>query len=177
VVASFVQREVRCFPIPHGPSTVQESVHRPDLVDMAVRLLQAMNWRGLAEVEFMEDPRNGGAVLMEVNPRFWASVHLAIVCGVDFPRLLYLLATGRTVPEVHDYPAGRRCRWLLPGDALHFLVNPERWKMKPGFFDFFDPNTVDDTLSLSDPGPTLGFALAALRYAFDREMWGFIFRR
>ncbi|MGE5483746.1 MAG: ATP-grasp domain-containing protein [Ignavibacteriales bacterium] len=176
-LASFVQREIRCFPIPHGPSTVQESVHRPDLVDLALKLLKRMGWTGLAEVEFMEDPRDGMPVFMEVNPRFWASLHLAVECGVDFPYLLYLLATGRDVPNRHEYPAGLKCRWLLPGDVLHFISNPQRLRMEPGFFEFFRRDVMDDIMSLSDPGPTLGFILAAARYAFDPVMWRFMFRR
>jgi len=176
-LASFVQREIRCFPIPHGPSTMQESVIRPDLVEAALRLLNAMDWGGLAEVEFMEDPRDGSPVLMEVNPRFWASLHLAVECGIDFPHLLYLLATGRDVPERHEYPSGLKCRWLLPGDILHFLANPERWRMQPGFFEFFRSDTRDDIISLSDPGPALGFVVAAVRYSIDPAMWRFMFRR
>ncbi|MGE5542071.1 MAG: ATP-grasp domain-containing protein, partial [Bacillota bacterium] len=176
-IASFVQREIRCFPIPHGPSTVQESVKRPDLIELALRLLEHMGWTGLAEVEFMEDPRDGTPVFMEVNPRFWASLHLAVECGVDFPYLLYLLATGRDVPTRHEYPAGLKCRWLLPGDILHFVSNPQRLRMEPGFFESFRRDVMDDIMSLSDPGPTLGFILAAARYAFDPAMWRFMFRR
>jgi len=176
-VATFVQREIRHYPIPHGPSTLQESVWRPDLVDLALKVLESLEWRGLAEVEFMEDPRDGAPVFMEVNPRFWASLHLAVECGVDFPTLLYRLATGRPVHHVHEYAVGLRCRWLLPGDILHFLTNPNRWDMSPGFFDFSDGKTRDDILSLTDPGPAIGFGLACLRYVLDPEMWEFMLRR
>jgi hypothetical protein len=34
-----------------------------------------------------------------------------------------------------------------------------------------------DILSWSDPGPTLGFMMAAARYMFDRELWRFVIRK
>ncbi len=175
--ASFVQREVRCFPPERGPSTVQESVWRPDLVEMAAHLMRKLNWQGVAEVEFMVDPRNGRAVFMEVNPRFWGSLHTAILAGVDFPWLLYRLAVDGDVKEVSTYTAGVRCRWLLPGDILHFIYNKNRFSMDPPFFSTRNSGLHDDIVSLEDPLPALGFFLACLRYVFDPGMWKLMFFR
>ncbi|MFZ5925423.1 MAG: ATP-grasp domain-containing protein [Bacillota bacterium] len=177
VRAAFVQKELRGYPLFGGPSTLQESVRQPELVDMAVALAQAMGWYGVCEVEFMIDPRNGQPVLMEVNPRFWGSLQMSIYAGVDFPYLLYRMAMDGDVRPVFEYEVGLRCRWLLPGDTLHFLANPKRWEMGPGFFDFWDPRTRDDIISLSDPGPTVGFFLACCRYVFDPRMWRFVVTR
>jgi predicted ATP-grasp superfamily ATP-dependent carboligase len=173
--ASFVQEELRWFPLQYGASTLQESVHRPDLVALATRLLSPIGWRGPVEVEFMEDP-SGTPYLMEVNPRFWASLALAIRCGVNFPLLTVQLAAGEEAWGPNEYPTGLRTRWLLPGDLLHFAVNPHRFRMHPSFFQTNDRLTQDDILSWDDPGPTFGFFLAALRYIWDPEMWRFLMR-
>lgn len=174
--ASFVQEELRGYPLWGGPSTLQESLHRPDLIDLAARLLAPLQWRGPVEVEFLEDPRTGEPVLMEINPRFWASLDLAVACSVDFPRWTADLALGRTPQLADGYPDGRRCRWLLPGDILHFLANPDRLHMNPGFFQTMDSRTHDDILSWHDPLPAVGFFLAFLRYAFDLRMWRMVIR-
>jgi predicted ATP-grasp superfamily ATP-dependent carboligase len=176
-VATFVQRELRHFPVQDGLSTLQESVWRPDLVERAVALLRAIGWYGLAEVEFMEHPETGEALLLEINPRFWASVQLAIACGVDFPYLLHQVALGQPVDEVHTYTLGQRCRWLLPGDLLHFLSNPDRGRMDPPFFRFRDGATTYDGLYRDDPGATLGVLLSCGHYLFDRDLWGLLGRR
>jgi predicted ATP-grasp superfamily ATP-dependent carboligase len=176
LVTSFVQEELRGYPLWGGPSTLQESVERPDLVDLALRLLAPIGWCGPVEVEFMEDPRTGEPVLMEINPRFWASVDLAVRCGVDFPRFTVELALGVVPDAPKEYPVGRRCRWLLPGDLLHFIANPKRLHMNPPFFKTIDSRTHDDILSLDDPLPTLGFCLASLRYSLDFKMWRMILR-
>src|SRR5919197_1019369 len=176
-VASFVQKELRHFPVRDGLSTMQESVSRPDLVERAVTLLQAIGWFGLAEVEFMEHPETGEALLLEVNPRFWASIQLAIACGVNFPYLLYRLATGQPIKESHGYTVGRRCRWLLPGDILHFLANPERSQMDPPFFDFSADGMIYDGFYPEDKRATLGVLLSTAHYLFDADLWGMLLRR
>lgn len=64
---------------------------------------------------------DGTAYLMEVNPRFWGSLQLAIDSGVDFPWWLYLASTGQTVPEVPWQH--RRVRWLLGDlDRLYLVL-------------------------------------------------------
>lgn len=101
---------------------------------MAIRLLRELNWYGLAMVEFKVDPRDGVPKLMEINPKLWGSLNLAIASGVDFPALLYRLAVDGDVRPVFDYQVGVRCRFLL-ADSLHFLANPHRFRLKPSFFN------------------------------------------
>lgn len=169
-----VQRRIRSYPISGGPSTLRETVHNQELVEVAFKLLKALNWVGVAMVEFRVDSRDNVPKLMEVNPRFWGSLELSVFSGVDFPYLLYKLVTEGDVEPCMDYKSGIKCRWLLPGDILWYLNSPSKLKNLPEFLDF---NTHFDILSLEDPGPVFGFALAAGRYMFDRNMWKFILRK
>ena len=175
--AVFVHKRLREFPVKGGPSTLRESVHKPELVDISIRLLKSINWHGVAMVEFKEDPRDGQCKIMEINPRFWGSLPLAIVAGVDFPYLLYKMVTEGDVEPVMEYPAGIRCRWLLPGDILHFTFNPDRFKLEPSFFDFSKNNRRDDFISWKDPGPTFGFFVIAFASLFSVKKWKHVFFR
>ena len=175
--ASFVQKELRHFPLDRGPSTMQESVWLPDLIELAVGLLKDLNWQGIAEVEFMLDEKDGKFKFMEINPRFWNSLYLSMLAGVDFPWLLYRLIIEGDVPEVSDYRTDVKCRWSLPGDILHFLVNKNRFRMDPPLWAGKKSGVYDDVLSLSDPGPTVGFIMACLHFLPDREMWKQMFDR
>lgn len=172
--ASFVQREVRNYPINRGPSTVHESVIYPEIIEQAKKLLSHVPWYGVADIEFMIDPRNGQPKLMEINPRFWSSVHLSIRCGIDFPWILYQLAMGHEIKPATEYVNGKRGRSLLPGDVLHFLSNSKRWSMDPPLWTTSLP---DDMISLKDPLPTIGFVLSALRYSVNIDSWKFLIRR
>lgn len=175
--AVFAHKRLREFPIKGGPSTLRESIHKPELLNMSIKLLKALNWYGVAMVEFKEDPRDGQCKLMEINPRFWGSLQLSILSGVDFPYLLYKMAVNGDVEPVMNYPEGVRCRWLLPGDILHFLSNPNRFRMNPSFFNFSKNNRHDDFVSWKDPGPTLGFFIIALISIFNIKMWKHVFFR
>ena len=170
-LAIFAQKEIRSFPVQDGASTLQESVWRPDLVDLTLQFLQKAGWSGIAEAEFIIDPRDGRPKLLEVNPRFWGSLQLAVQSGVDFPYLLYEWRCGRPVEPVLDYKVGQFCRQLLPYDFLHFLANPNRFHMEPSFFNFFDPDSGHSLFAPDDLGPIVGFFFSCGRYLFDPDKW------
>ncbi|WP_156300689.1 ATP-grasp domain-containing protein [Thermococcus sp. EP1] len=176
-VAVTVQRRIRSYPVSGGPSTLRETI-KGELAEKASKiaftLLRELKWYGIAMVEFRVDPRDNTPKIMEVNPRFWGSLQLSILAGVDFPYLLYKLFTDKKVEPVLDYKEGVQCRWLLPGDILWFLSSPNKLKNLKEFLKF---NTNYDILSLEDPGPTFGFILATLRFLFDKDMWEFVIRR
>lgn len=176
-VATFVQREVRHFPINHGPSTLQESIHDDELVQQCVKFAQSLGWVGILEMEFMRHATTGDLYFMEANTRFWNSLYLAHLCGVDFAYLYYLVSLGVSCPPVVDYTNGIRCRNLLPTDTLHFLTNPHRWMMSPSFFAGRKSGVFDDMIDVSDLGPLVGFALASGRYLFNPAMWRAVLHR
>jgi predicted ATP-grasp superfamily ATP-dependent carboligase len=107
---------------------------------------------------------------MEINPRFWGSLALAIAAGVNFPYLLLRMARGEKFKPVERYTLGTKCRWLLPGDLLHFIRNPERARLQPSFFKFRGPDLAYDILSLRDPLPVLARALTPLTFLYDPDM-------
>ncbi len=170
VKASFVHKRLREYPLTGGASTLRESVKRDDILGMGRSLLEALDWFGVAMVEFKLDPRDGIPKLMEINPRFWGSLSLAIAAGVNFPYLLYRMSLGEDIDPVERYHVGKRSRWLLPGDILHYVHNPNRRALSPSFFRFRDPDTTYDILSLHDPMPVLGRLLTPITFFYDQDM-------
>ncbi|MDP2681760.1 MAG: ATP-grasp domain-containing protein [Deltaproteobacteria bacterium] len=171
--AAFVYKRLREYPVSGGPSTLRESVKNDEIRDVAVSLLKSLNWVGVAMVEFRVDARDGKAKLMEINPRFWGSLQLAILSGMDFPYLLYKMAVDGDVEPAWDYETGIRCRWLIPGDILHFISNPERLRLNPSFFT---RTQGDDIISAADPMPIVGRVSSVLPFFFNKEMRRLIFR-
>jgi predicted ATP-grasp superfamily ATP-dependent carboligase len=164
VRAGFVHRRLREYPVTGGPSTLRESCNHEQAYTDAVRLLQDLRFVGVAMVEFKNDTRTGKANLLEVNPRFWGSLALAVDAGVNFPLLWTLMALGEDVAPVTSYRLGHRCRWLLPGDILHFIHNPNRWQLEPSFFRFRASHQTYDIIDARDPLPILGTMLSLLPY-------------
>lgn len=84
-----------------GPSTcrISEAVD-PALLKHVTALAAATDLTGVAMFEFRVDRRTGRHILLEVNPRFWGSLALAVSAGADFPAMLFqLLTTGRLDAE------------------------------------------------------------------------------
>ncbi len=113
-------------------------------------LLDALGWHGVAMVEFKREEATGRFVLMEVNPKFWGSLELAIVSGVDFPYLASRMAVEGEIDPVLSYREGVRFRWLLPLDLFHAITNPPSI---PRFLADFADLSIHSDLDLRDPLP------------------------
>jgi D-aspartate ligase len=111
-LASVVARRSRQFPRDFGQlSTYVETVDAPEVIEPAERLLSALRFTGIAEVEFKRDPRNGEMKILDINPRVWGWHTLSQRAGVDFPYLLWLLARGEPVPGARGRAGERWVHW------------------------------------------------------------------
>lgn len=124
-LAAFAHERLQQYPNSGGPSTDRVSIEAPELVELSLRLLRHLNWRGIAMVEWKVHPTDGKPRVLEINPRFWGSLELAVRSGLDFPALYARAATGETVTPVDGYQTGVRCRWMVPGEILRY-VSQER---------------------------------------------------
>ncbi len=128
--AAFAHERLQQFPTSGGPSTDRQGVRAPELIVFSTLLLKSLNWRGVAMVEWKIDSRDGTPKLMEINPRFWGSLELAVRSGIDFPTLYARAAIGEKLPPAHPYLSGLRCRWLMPGDILRYVTSSERESLR-----------------------------------------------
>lgn len=77
-------------------------------------ILAAVNHRGVFNVEFKFDARDGKFKIIEVNPRpFWLIGHIA-KAGLDLPWMAYLDANDLPVPEPAPYQIGRYGIYEIP---------------------------------------------------------------
>ena len=90
----FAHERVHEYPLTGGASSYRRSITPPAaMLHDAEKLLTALNWHGVAMVEFKMDAK-GQYWLMEINPRLWGSLALSIDAGVDFPLGLLQIARG-----------------------------------------------------------------------------------
>jgi predicted ATP-grasp superfamily ATP-dependent carboligase len=170
VLATFAHRRIREKPPSGGVSVVCESVEAPpEALNSAVRLLEKLNWSGVAMVEYKWDVADNLPKLMEINARFWGSLQLAVSAGVDFPYLFFRLANGEKTNPVTTYKIGIKSRWEL-GDLDHLLIRmrkesaqlalppgaASKWRVFTSFLgDFFKPSVRHEVLRPDDPEPFL----------------------
>jgi predicted ATP-grasp superfamily ATP-dependent carboligase len=103
-----------------GPSVMRISIYNKELDELGLKLLDALKWHGPAMVEFKFDIKEKKFKLMEINPRFWGSVNLAICAGVDFPYLYYTMARDGDCESVLKYKTGVLSHYSL-GVLLHMI--------------------------------------------------------
>ncbi len=162
VVAQFAHRRLREKPPEGGVSVYRESIALDShLAAAGRRLLEALNWQGVAMIECKRDQVTGQHVLMEINGRLWGSLQLAIDAGVDFPRLLVACALGESVPAVTQYQVGVRNRWFW-GDLDHLYLQLRNGGGPAGKLaalrDFLRvglPGTREEIWRWRDPAPFL----------------------
>jgi predicted ATP-grasp superfamily ATP-dependent carboligase len=154
-IAFFAHRRLREYPPTGGASVVAESIAcEPEMKHYGIKLLKALNWHGVAMVEFKKDYRDERTKLIEINPKFWGSLDLAITAGVDFPYLAYKLAVGERVNTVMNYRCGVKFRWLLPDDVLYLFSSMNKGASVRDFIKFREKNMYHD-ITLEDPLPTI----------------------
>ena len=163
-----VQQRIRANPPEGGTSTLRKTVQDPDLISLTDDLLSTLGWQGVAMAEFRLDPRDGMPKLMEINPRFWGSLALSVGAGVDFPHLLYQLATTGECETALDYKVGVQARHLL-GDIAHLLAREDKVPALQEFLRPADQPRSYDVLSTDD-------SLASVMY-FAAEVGKFVQRR
>jgi predicted ATP-grasp superfamily ATP-dependent carboligase len=126
-IAAFQHERMRENPPTGGVSVMRRSTPVTQaLFKDSVRLLRAMEWKGVAMVEYRYDPQTNQYWLMEVNGRFWGSLSLPVVCGVNFPYiLLESMGYGRLPKrKMGEYPVGVKCQQLSAD--LHWLITVGR---------------------------------------------------
>jgi len=150
----FMHRRVREYPASGGVSTCAESFHDARLEEYGRRLLDALGWHGVAMAEFRRDWRDGEFKLLEINPKFWGSLDLALAAGADFPGDLCRMARGETLGFTDAYDRNLRFHWpfSISGELFHLRSRPA--SLLEVALDFLNPR-VKSNLSLDDVRPHL----------------------
>lgn len=175
--AVHVYEELRQYPDSGGPAIHARSIEIEPWVHEMLELLEAVDWTGPAHIDVLFDPDDGTYKLLEVNPRLWSSLALAIGSGVDIPKIIIDTANGVGSGELPEYNTEQTYRWVLPNELLWAVdgrKTPARIKQ------LLTTNGSSETysiLSRADPGATLGTAVQSSRFLLDGEKRKQIFNR
>jgi D-aspartate ligase len=155
-VGSMVARRLRQHPHEFGRATTfAETLELSTLQERSERVLRAIEYYGLAELEFKRDPRDGEYKLLDFNARAWGYHSLGQCAGVDFPRLVFEDQLGLRVPTQR---ARSGVRWIrvmtdLPTVAADLWAG--RLRPRDVIRSLARGVDVEAVFSLQDPGPGL----------------------
>ena len=112
---TFVGRKLEQYPPDFGTGCLVAAEGPAAIAERGVQILKAFGYRGISEVEFIYDARDGEHKLLDVNTRVWKWIGLPIAAGVDLPWLAYADATG--TPEIAP-PAREGLIWTYAKDYI-----------------------------------------------------------
>jgi predicted ATP-grasp superfamily ATP-dependent carboligase len=145
----FIHQRLREYPVSGGASTCAESFFDETILKNGKKILDHLRWEGIAMVEFKKDNSTGIYNLMEINAKFWGSLDLALVSGINFPQMLIDCALGREVQKMES-KQNIRFQWVLNGDLFHVFERPRH------LFAFLkDLFTAQNDILLSDIKPNI----------------------
>lgn len=179
-LAMFQHRRLKEIPYTGGMAvTAIAEIPDPVLAKSSLTLLRALRWNGIAMVEFKVTPVEGRAILMEVNGRYWGTVSLPILAGIDLPLYQWQLNHGE-VPQVPaGYEPGIKWRWCVGHLArLHgmllgsFHFSASRKALASALADMpsiLSSKVKDPELTLSDPMPLAMDFAATMRHILSTD--------
>lgn len=148
--SAVVFAKVRWYPINGGSSTLNVTVDRQDIIESCKKLLEVIGWRGYADIDLIQDPRDNTAKIIEINPRITGSVKICFKAGVNFSQQIIEDFLGQEVTQMMVYEKDVYLRYLQK-DVLWFIKSPNRFSSKPSWFNF--KNNIDQIFDLKDPFP------------------------
>jgi predicted ATP-grasp superfamily ATP-dependent carboligase len=147
VRAYFMLEVIRSYPPTGGNPSKAVSIYDQELRELSFKFLKSISWEGIMGLDFRQENKTGKYYLLDFNPRFGATIALAIKSGVDFPWLLYRLAVEGKREYVLKYSKAKY-RSLLTEDIRYALSRPSQIPrlllefLEPGVFYGFDKNDL-----------------------------------
>jgi D-aspartate ligase len=142
ILAEFTARKIRVWPAHYGMSCLAESIVASDVVEAGRLVLDRLDYRGMASVQFKRDSRDGRLYFIELNPRVAVWVALPVACGIDFPFYIYQMCLGRPFQRPNGDKAGRR--WWNPSrdvESMRTYLEDGTWTYWRWFISIARPHT------------------------------------
>ena len=154
------KRKVRQYPRGFGLGSLEITDDAPDVAALGLRFFRAMGLRGLANVEFKRDPRDGLLKLIEVNHRFTASNELLRRAGVDLAYLAYARLADLPAPSFGRYRLGMTLWNPLRDVRSVGIAARQDIRTLPGSIRSLVKPHVLPVFRLDDPGPSIAHHLS-----------------
>lgn len=135
---SVVIKIVRMYPVKAGSSSCCISVDNSELVAICQKVLNKLNWIGMADFDVLQRKDTLEYKIVEINPRVPASLRAAYISGVNFPEMIVRDVVGEK-KLYYRYNPGRILRYLGI-DILWFIKSPHRFSSSPSWFRFLGKN-------------------------------------
>ncbi|KAF2988864.1 ATP-grasp domain-containing protein [Methylocystis sp. MJC1] len=154
-IVEFTKRLLRRSPIHTGNACYHITDWNPEAAELGRKFFKHVKLRGIGNIEFKRDLRDGRLKIIEANARFTLGTPLLVASGVDLAGITYARLTGQPVAPIQDYKKDL-VFWLPAEDTRTF------WQLRSrGEITFFQwlrsiaRARVLPYFSWTDPAPSL----------------------
>lgn len=119
-IGFYGHKRLRTYPVKAGVTVFSEIEFDSRIRKAGSRLLEKLNWHGLAMVEFLLDPITGNYNVIEINPRVWGSFLLSEFAGTGFLKNYVNLSLGLPI-EKFTPRQDVKIRWFFPFDLVNYI--------------------------------------------------------
>jgi D-aspartate ligase len=100
---SFTKRKLRQYPTHFGLGCYHLTEWNPEVARVGLQFARAAGLRGIVNIEFKSDPRDGQLKLIECNPRFTETNGQVRAAGIDLALLAYNRLLGLPLPPTDSF--------------------------------------------------------------------------
>lgn len=167
----FTKRVVRRYPINSGGGTYHVTQWLPETAKEGMKFFKSTGFRGLGNIEFKRDTRDGRLKIMEVNARFTAAQELVTRSGAPIDLIVYCHLTNQKVPEFTYYQNDLRY-WYPLRDFLAFIQLKKAGQItfRGWLSELVGQRTVHPLIDSSDRFACFGVLRSFIKKAMGRCM-------
>jgi predicted ATP-grasp superfamily ATP-dependent carboligase len=123
-LAAFTGKKMRQIPIHSGVTSFGVCAANQPLLEMTIRFMTQLGYKGMVDIDFRFDARDGKYKVLDVNPRIGGTFRLFVdESGWDVARIMYLDMTGQATPTLQP-SEGRK--WFVEFADLRAFYNHRR---------------------------------------------------
>lgn len=109
-----------------GPTTLGQCIANPEVAETTRRLMKEVGYRGILDIGYRYDRRDGAYKLLDVNPRIGSTFRLFVgAAEIDVLRAMYMDLTGQAVPDVGAMN-GRK--WIV--EPFDLMTATQLWRSR-----------------------------------------------
>lgn len=169
ILSHYQHQRIRSYPKTGGVSVHAKLVYHPEIEKKGRRILEALQWDGIAMLEFLPDQETGSYYAIECNPRVWGTALLGEYAGARIIENYILSSLQLPLVNIQKKEQAEII-WLLPYHLLFMIFHPiEWWKTGIAYVDTC-------WLNATRTG-TIRAMLFFLYQLFKKEKWHILFKK
>ena len=160
----YTKRVLRRFPKNSGNACLHVSEWTPETAELGLSFFRRIGFKGMGNIEFKRDLRDGKLKIIEANARFTAGQELLLRSGAPIDLIRYCHVTGQQATGFQTYEQFLRY-WYPVSDFLAFLElrNKGEITFRGWLQSIVNHRKVTPLWDPSDPVPSLGAAYSVTK--------------